>query len=74
MINEAGRSYTHDDMEWQRKTCRHTIGLIRDEQMLLNVALHQNVVEVTFEVIDILLNSVKEEWGEKSINRWVQGI
>lgn len=26
-----------DYLEWQRKTCGHTIGLIRDEQMLKRI-------------------------------------
>ncbi|OMD80437.1 hypothetical protein BSK53_20475 [Paenibacillus odorifer] len=50
-----------DDSEWQCKTCQHIIRLIKDEQILLNEALHPKVVEATLRVIDILLKSIQEE-------------
>jgi hypothetical protein len=49
------------NLEWQRKTCQHIIRLIKDEQVLLNEALHPKVVEATLEVIEMLLKSIKEE-------------
>lgn len=52
-------------MEWQRKTCQHIIRMIKDEQVLLDEALHPKVVEATLEIIDMLLNMVKEE-GKKT--------
>ncbi|WP_339319337.1 hypothetical protein [Paenibacillus sp. FSL R10-2734] len=61
MINDTGQSYVHDDSEWQRKTCQHLIRLIKDEQLLLNEALHPKIVEATLEVIHMLLKSVQKE-------------
>lgn len=53
-----------DDMEWQRKTCQHIIRMIKDEQVLLDEALHPEVVEATIDFIDTLMEMVKEE-GEQ---------
>ncbi|CAM4470756.1 hypothetical protein [Paenibacillus typhae] len=53
-----------DDMEWQRKTCQHIIRMIKDEQVLLDEALHPKVVKATLEVIHLLLIMAKEEGAE----------
>lgn len=34
-----------DDLEWRRKTYQHIMRLIRDEQLLLDVVLHPEIVE-----------------------------
>lgn len=62
---ERGNKLGLDDMEWQRKTCQHIIRMIKNEQVLLDEALHPKVVAATLEVIDMLLKMGKQE-GEKT--------
>ncbi len=57
-----------DDQEWKWKTCQHIIRMIKDEQVLLDEALHPEVVEATIEFIDILMEMEKERGRENPMN------
>lgn len=62
---ERGSKIGLEDVEWQRKTCQHIIRMIKDEQVLLDEALHPEVVAATLEVIDMLLKKGNEK-GKKT--------